>query len=447
MPILFAIFIIAAYVFFSRRREARKRAAWKEETDKRMSMVSSDWQSISAAGATAIRGSFHTPRGSVHLRSRSQSMLALDAANGVAAPSPLRKTFASEDVSQLGPRARALSAAAAGGRPLASLVNEKPLPVPGAAGAVPRTRSKSTAALDAAASWFGTRRHGRTTSASATMAPMMATTTPVRPPMPGVNTGRSADDVRPRTLSAASNNPFAGAMAKRDSQAYPPSAARGMAFPTIATTSKPVKDSPLPRTRVDSEARPLENASRARVGSHVSFADDRRRTQSNLSRYRMMDSASFDGYGLEMQDALPALARESLHFFSPLICFRILTSNLQFLLPLVMRTNSNELAQGGAAFPSSDGGHILGPRAQFMSSEYSPGSGSRGSVGSYFGSAPFAEHGESPDDALRRIAAQRRDSVRDSVRDSTRGSEDRSEGSSRSGIFGSLKRGLTRLRN
>ena len=109
-----------------------------------------------------------------------------------------------------------------------------------------------------------------------------------------------------------------------------------------------------------------------------------------------------------------------------------------------MRTNSNELAQGGTAFPSSDGNHILGPRAQYMSAEYSPGSGSRGSgVGSYFGSAPFAELGESPDAALRRIAAQRRDSVRDSMR----GSEDISEGSGHSGIFGSLKRGLNRFRN
>ncbi len=109
-----------------------------------------------------------------------------------------------------------------------------------------------------------------------------------------------------------------------------------------------------------------------------------------------------------------------------------------------MRTHSRELVQDGAAFPSSDGGHVLGPRAEFMSAEYSPGSGSRGSgVGSYFGSAPFAEQGESPDAALRRIAAQRRDSVRDSMR----GSEDKSEGSSQSGIFGSLKRGLSRFRN
>lgn len=113
------------------------------------------------------------------------------------------------------------------------------------------------------------------------------------------------------------------------------------------------------------------------------------------------------------------------------------------VLPLVMRTHSNELTQGGTAFPSSDG-HILGPRAPYMSAEYSPGSGSRTSgVGSYFGSAPFAELGESPDAALRRIAAQRRDSVRDSMRES----EGISEGSAYSGVFGSLKRGLSRFRN
>ena len=425
MPILVAFFAIAAYVFFSRRREARKRAAWKEETDKRMSMVSNDWQSMSAAGgAAAIRGSFHTPRGSVH--TRTQSLLALDAANGGVTPSPLRTGFAAEDISQLGPRARALSAAAAGGRPLSSLVNEK-------AGAAPRTRSKSTAALDAVGTSFGPRAngHGRTISASAAMAPQMATMEPV-PAMPRVNTGRSADDARPRTLSATSNNPFAEAMAKRD----PTSAARGMAFPTFTGPSTPITDSPQPHTHVDTEGRQVDNASRARVGSRVSFADalnERRRTQSNLSKYRMMDNAGHDEYGLEMQGAL---RRESLLFFPPLVyMFRILTSKLHFLL-LVMRTRSNELGQGGVAFPSSDGGHVLGPHAQFMSEEYSPGAGSRGSgVGSYFGSAPFAEQGESPDDALRRIAAQRRDSMRES------------EDSGRSGIFGSIKRGLSRFRN
>ena len=314
MPILVAFFAIAAYVLFSRRRAARKRAAWKEETDKRMSMVSTDWQSMSAAGGAAvIRGSFQTPRGSVYA-SRTQSMLALDAANGVVAPSPLRAGFAAEDISQLGPRARALSAAAADGRPLASLVNEKTLPLPGAAGgagaAAPRIRSKSIAALVAVP---GARAngHGRTISASAAMVPMMvATTNPVRPPMPRANTGRSADDARPRTLSVASNNPFAEAMTKRDS-------AHGMAFPTFATHSTPVTDTRAP------EVRPLENASRARVGSRVSFADaqnERRRTQSNLSKYRMMNNASYDEFGLEMQDALPALASESLLFFFLAVC-------------------------------------------------------------------------------------------------------------------------------
>jgi hypothetical protein len=101
-----------------------------------------------------------------------------------------------------------------------------------------------------------------------------------------------------------------------------------------------------------------------------------------------------------------------------------------------MRTHSNEF--GAVAFPSSDGGHVLSPRSNFLPAEYSlgSGSGSRGSgVGSYFGSAPVAEHGESPDDAFRRIAAQRRDSMRDSE-----------DSGSRNGIFGSLKRGLNRLR-
>ena len=105
-----------------------------------------------------------------------------------------------------------------------------------------------------------------------------------------------------------------------------------------------------------------------------------------------------------------------------------------------MRTHST--ADNGAAFPSSDGGHVLGPRAHFMmDAEYSPASasGSRGSgVGSYFDSAPIAELGESPDDALRRVAEQRRDSVRTS--------DDSSHGVGGGGVFGSLKRGLTRLR-
>src|SRR5258706_14800654 len=45
-------------------------------------------------------------------------------------------------------------------------------------------------------------------------------------------------------------------------------------------------------------------------------------------------------------------------FLSLLVCFRIQTSKLKFLLLLVMRTHSRELVQEGGAFPSSDGGHI-----------------------------------------------------------------------------------------
>jgi hypothetical protein len=321
MPILVAFFAVAAYVFFSRRRQARKRAAWKEETDKRMSMASIDWQSMSAAGgAAAVRGSFQTnrtPRASVH------TML-----DGGVAPSPLRAGFASEDISQLGPRARALSAAATEGRPLSrSLVNEKVPTLPAAASAAPRTRSKSTAAMEAIAPLFGARAHGhsRTISASGGMAPM-AGTSPIRPPLPRAHTGRSADDARRRTPSSASNNPFAEAMVKRDSQTYPTAATPGMAFPTFTAPSTPVTDSAQPRTRLDSQGRPLEAASRARVASRVSFADvlnERARTQSNLSKNRLVDPGS-DEYGLEMQDALPALARESLRFLAVDI-FRILT--------------------------------------------------------------------------------------------------------------------------
>lgn len=306
MPLLVAFFGIAAYVLFSRRRQARKRAAWKEETDKRMSMVSVDWQSMSAAGgAAAVRSSFQTnrtPRGSAH--TRTQSALGLDAAGGGVAPSPLRAGFASEDISQLGPRARALSAAAGEGRPISSLVKEKDASLPGAA----RTRSQSTAALDAVTPIFAARaraQHGRTISASAAVAPPL-----------------------PSTPSRASNNPFADAMAKRDSQGHSPAR---MAFPTFAGgPPTPTTDA---RRRADSDARPLDNnASRTRLGSRVSFADaldgrERGRTQSTLSRNRLGPG---DDYALEMQDALPALARESLPFSRCRCFFRVLIPFFSF---------------------------------------------------------------------------------------------------------------------
>lgn len=333
VPLLVAVSGIAAYVFFSRRREARKRAAWKEETDKRMSMVSTDWQSMSAAGgAAAVRSSFQTnrtPRGSAH--TRTQSVLGLDVAGGAIAPSPLRAGFASEDISQLGPRARALSAAAGEGRPLSSLITEKASALAGAS-AAPRTRSKSIAALDAITPFFGaagTRaKHGRTISASAAMAPIAtaAALAPApAPPLPRAYIGRSGsgDGAQPRTLSTASNNPFAEAMAARDSQGYSHSPARsvgGMAFPTFAGgPPTPTAHTHHSHSHSHSDGRALDNASRTRVGSRVSFADvldgrerERGRTQSNVSRNRPIPG--FEDYGLEMQDALPALARESLPF-------------------------------------------------------------------------------------------------------------------------------------
>jgi hypothetical protein len=283
-------------------------------------MVSADWQSMSAAGgAAAVRGSFQTsrtPRASIHTM-RTQSILGLD---GGVIPSPLRAGFASEDISQLGPRARALSAAAAEGRPLSRLVNEKaPLPpAHGAHGAAPRTRSKSAAALDAVPPSFGARADGRGRTKSASGAVALAIATPVHPPMPGAYTGRTPDDAR--RVSTASSNPFADAMAKRDSLVHPTrgySPAPGMAFPVFTGSSTAVTDSAQQRGRVDSQGRLVDDASRTRVASHVSFADvlnERGRTQSTLSRGRLMgtSTSAHDEYGLEMQDALPALARESL---------------------------------------------------------------------------------------------------------------------------------------
>ena len=281
-------------------------------------MVSADWQSMSAAGgAAAVRGSFQTnrtPRASMHTM-RTQSILGLD---GGVAPSPLRAGFASEDISQLGPRARALSAAAAEGRPLSRLVNEK---AHGAHDASPRIRSKSTAALDAVPPSFGSRADGRGRTKSASGAVALAITAPVHPPLPGAYTGRTPDDAR--RASTASSNPFAEAMAKRDSLVHPThgySPAPGMAFPVFPGSSTPVTDSAQQRARVDSQGRLVDDASRTRVASRVSFADvlnERGRTQSTLSRGRLMgtSTSAHDEYGLEMQDALPALARESSSFF------------------------------------------------------------------------------------------------------------------------------------
>jgi hypothetical protein len=58
MPILAVGVAIGVYVFFSRKKEAKRRRRFSEAVDKRMSTISGDWKSISAAGAqAAIRAS------------------------------------------------------------------------------------------------------------------------------------------------------------------------------------------------------------------------------------------------------------------------------------------------------------------------------------------------------------------------------------------------------
>ncbi|EPQ52927.1 hypothetical protein GLOTRDRAFT_117105 [Gloeophyllum trabeum ATCC 11539] len=57
-PLLVVALGVAAYIKFSRERGKEKRKRWSEAVDKRMSTISTDWKSISAAGATAaIRNS------------------------------------------------------------------------------------------------------------------------------------------------------------------------------------------------------------------------------------------------------------------------------------------------------------------------------------------------------------------------------------------------------
>ncbi|KAI0259457.1 hypothetical protein BC834DRAFT_926228 [Gloeopeniophorella convolvens] len=59
MPLLFIAFLIsAAYIKIKRGRGKEKRKQWTEAVDKRMSTISTDWKSVSAAGAqAAIRNS------------------------------------------------------------------------------------------------------------------------------------------------------------------------------------------------------------------------------------------------------------------------------------------------------------------------------------------------------------------------------------------------------
>ena len=56
--LIFLALIIVGYIKWKRRKEHQKRKAWTEKIDKRMSTISTDWKSVSAAGAqAAIRNS------------------------------------------------------------------------------------------------------------------------------------------------------------------------------------------------------------------------------------------------------------------------------------------------------------------------------------------------------------------------------------------------------
>ena len=58
IPLLFVIGAIVAYIRIKRRRGRDKRKRWSEMVDKRMSTISTDWKSMSAADAqAAIRNS------------------------------------------------------------------------------------------------------------------------------------------------------------------------------------------------------------------------------------------------------------------------------------------------------------------------------------------------------------------------------------------------------
>ncbi|KAH9475110.1 hypothetical protein JR316_0012221 [Psilocybe cubensis] len=58
LPLLFIALCVAAYIKMKRARNREKRKQWTEKVDKRMSTISTDWKSVSGAGANAaIRNS------------------------------------------------------------------------------------------------------------------------------------------------------------------------------------------------------------------------------------------------------------------------------------------------------------------------------------------------------------------------------------------------------
>ncbi|TFK45748.1 hypothetical protein OE88DRAFT_1740016 [Heliocybe sulcata] len=83
-PLLFVAICIAAYIKFSRERGKEKRKRWSEAVDKRMSTISTDWKSISAAGATAaIRNSMAVNRASTYSFGGGQAGVGATAGNGL----------------------------------------------------------------------------------------------------------------------------------------------------------------------------------------------------------------------------------------------------------------------------------------------------------------------------------------------------------------------------
>jgi hypothetical protein len=122
MPLLIIALLIASYFKISRARGKAERKRWSQAVDKRMSTISTDWKSMSAAGASAaIRNSIATPGASNRNSSfsfgaiRPASTATVDGGQaGIGARSLYTHDNASLDgtgpqMSQLRPGARAMS--------------------------------------------------------------------------------------------------------------------------------------------------------------------------------------------------------------------------------------------------------------------------------------------------------------------------------------------------
>ncbi|KAF8797802.1 hypothetical protein BYT27DRAFT_7265367 [Phlegmacium glaucopus] len=87
LTLLFVAFCIAAYIKMKRNKGKANRRRWTEAVDKRMSTISTDWKSVSAAGAQAAI------RNSIAVGNRSSSF-------SFGAIRPSSSTFAVEDVDE-----------------------------------------------------------------------------------------------------------------------------------------------------------------------------------------------------------------------------------------------------------------------------------------------------------------------------------------------------------